>query len=192
MSTKYLLPCHDGQSVVVTTADAGRNVACPCGKMVTVPTLRGVQSLMRVDEPQSTSAAPAWSAKQGAMFTIGLCLLLVGLIALAMLYNDWRKINTTKPEMDPEFLAGMKVAVESAEAANTLDAWNFLKNSPMPEQRMEMPWEANRTAARKYLIYMSIAGAVAAIGLALAISGPLMRPQPPRRMAVGSRQPQKI
>ncbi len=181
MSAKYLLPCHNGNSVEVTTADAGRMVTCPCGKKVQVPTLRGVQSLPRAAQGEAKPAAPTWSAQQGAMFTIGLCLLLAGLIGLGMLYGRWRQIETAKPDMDKELLARVKQSVESAEPAATLEGWNALRNNPLPVDRNLMVWEANRKVAGQYMAFMSIAGVIAAVGLTLTIGGPLMRPAPTKR-----------
>jgi hypothetical protein len=188
MSAKYLLPCHNGQTVVVTTADAGRTVACPCGKNVQVPTLRGVQALPRVEVAGTHPAAPAWSSQQGAMFTSGLCLLLVGLIALFMLYQRFRKIETAKPAMNSPMLAQFAREAERADPANTLALWDLLRTSPLEERPLQI-WEANRKVANKYTLYMSIAGGVAAIGLGLAIAGPLMRPTPRKPQAKKSREP---
>lgn len=189
MSAKYLLPCHNGNSVEVTTADAGRTVTCPCGKRVQVPTLRGVQSLPRAQQPEARPTAPTWSAQQGAMFTVGLCLLLAGLIGLGMLFGRWRQIETAKPDMDQELLAKVKQSVESADPASTLEGWYALRSNPLPADRNQLQWEYNRKVAGQFAIYMAIAGAVAAVGLLMAIGGPLMRPAPPQRRPV--KMPQK-
>jgi hypothetical protein len=188
MSAKYLLPCHDGKTATVTTADAGRTVVCPCGRKVQVPTLREVQSLPRADDPSARPAAPPWTAQQGAMFTGGLCLLVVGLVAVGILYNHWRKIDTDKPNVDAQLLAEVQKAVTSAEPASTLDGWYFLRYNPLPDERDETSWEYSRRRARPFFVGMIIAGALAAIGLAMTIGGPFYRP-PPRRSAAQRAMP---
>jgi hypothetical protein len=176
MTAKYLLPCHDGNTVEVTTADAGRMIACPCGKNVQAPTLRKIQALPRAKGSDNDVQVASWTAQQGAMFSIGACLLLVSLIALGLLFQQYRRIDTSKPDMNHQALAEFEVAAASAEPANTLDVWYALRDSPLGEDRGLQVWEANRAVAQGYAIYMGIAGSLAAIGLLLAISGPLMRP----------------
>ena len=141
MSAKYLLPCHDGNTVEVTTADAGRMIDCPCGNKVQVPTLRGVQNLPRASQSDGVASAPTWSAQQGAIFTIGLCLLVVGLIALGLLFRVFRQIDTTKPDMNQAVLAEFELAAENAEPANTLEVWHALRNNPLGDERGETYWE---------------------------------------------------
>ena len=188
MSAKYLLPCHNGKSVEVTTADAGRTIDCPCGKKVQVPTLRAVHSLPRADAADARPAVPAWSAQQGAMFTIGLCLLLVGLAALGMLYNRYRQFETAKPDMNRLMLDQFEREAEGADAASTLGVWELLRTNPLEERPLQF-WEANRKVANQYMLFMSIAGGVAAFGLGLAIVGPLMRPKPRKPQAKRVREP---
>jgi hypothetical protein len=192
MSAKYLLPCHDGKTATVTTADAGRTVVCPCGRKVQVPTLREVQSLPRADDPNARPAAPAWTAQQGAMFTGGLCLLVVGLVAVGILYNRWREIDTTKPNVDAQLLAEVQKAVTSAEPASTLDGWYYLRYNPLPDERDETSWEINRRRARPFVVGMIIGGVLAAVGLAMTIGGPFWRPAPGKKAAARKRPPAAV
>lgn len=176
MSAKYLLPCHNGNTVEVTTADAGRMIACPCGKQVQVPTLRGVQALPRA-VADTKPAAPTWSAQQGACFSIGLCLMLVGLIGVGITYYGFRQIDTTKPELTDEGHAALGAWANSLDAASTLELWQALRDNPLGEERVPQQWEAQRDAAQRHQFYMGLTGAVAAVGLALAIAAPLIRPR---------------
>jgi hypothetical protein len=117
------------------------------------------------------------------MFTGGLCLLVVGVVAVGILYNHWRKIDTDKPNVDAQLLAEVQKAVTSAEPASTLDGWYFLRYNPLPDERDETAWEINRRRARPFFVGMFIAGALAAIGLVMTIGGPFYRPAPRRSAA---------
>ncbi len=66
---EYLLPCTCGQSVRVSNKDAGQGVRCACGKMLDVPTLRGLATLERADA--ALAARPrAWGPRQQAVFAL--------------------------------------------------------------------------------------------------------------------------
>ena len=45
MATEYLLPCECGQNLRITKAQAGQEVSCVCGKILSVPTLRAIGQL---------------------------------------------------------------------------------------------------------------------------------------------------
>jgi hypothetical protein len=164
-------------------------VACPCGKQVQVPTLRGVQALPRAASIDTKPAAPPWSAQQGACFSIGLCLLLVGLIGVAFTYNGFRQIDTTKPELTVEGYAALGAWGNSLDPVSTLELWQALRDNPLGSERQKQQWEARRDAAQRYQFYMGLAGVVAAVGVALTIAAPLIRP----RVAVrGGKTPAQV
>jgi hypothetical protein len=86
MKTVYLLPCACGQKLPVDAGQAGTKVPCTCGKLVTVPTFRGLRDL-EIEAPASLPAgAPrpkAWSATRGLLFSAGLLVTVVSMILLA-------------------------------------------------------------------------------------------------------------
>jgi hypothetical protein len=82
---QYLLPCTAcGRTLPIDLGQAGQRVPCACGKLVEVPTLRGIKALApakAADGAMEKARGPqpaAWSPLQGALFSIGI---LVAVIA---------------------------------------------------------------------------------------------------------------
>jgi hypothetical protein len=82
MVQQYLLPCECGKANAVAVAQAGRRLACDCGREYTVPTLAALRQLEPVAAPVSKGKpAPGWSATRGMIFVGGVLLALIGLAA---------------------------------------------------------------------------------------------------------------
>jgi hypothetical protein len=83
---RFLLPCQCGQKLQVSADQAGDEVPCACGRTVAVPTLRGLQSLERLqsDSPAS-AAARQWNFRSGLGF-LGLAISLVGLALVGVTF----------------------------------------------------------------------------------------------------------
>lgn len=82
MAQQYLLPCECGKANPVTVAQAGRTLACDCGREYKVPTLAALRQLEPVEQPVSKSRqSTQWSSTRGILFVLGVLLALVGLIA---------------------------------------------------------------------------------------------------------------
>jgi hypothetical protein len=82
MSAQYLLPCSCGQKVRVEPAQAGGQVACACGANLNVPTLRGLKQLEIAPPDEAAvrrSAGRQWGPVRGAMFSIGLLVVVISL-----------------------------------------------------------------------------------------------------------------
>jgi len=70
--SNYRLPCSCGQSVRVSTSQAGQTVHCTCGAPLEVPTLRGLRSLPPDDPDNGTNRATAWENRQRLLFSLTL------------------------------------------------------------------------------------------------------------------------
>lgn len=82
MAKQYLLPCECGKAHPVTVAQAGRVLACDCGRQNKVPTLAGLQQLEPVEHPEAKPRPVAqWSSTRGMLFVVGVLLALFGLAA---------------------------------------------------------------------------------------------------------------
>ncbi|MBP86482.1 MAG: hypothetical protein CMJ64_07190 [Planctomycetaceae bacterium] len=96
MAVKHLLPCGCGESLQVDASQAGSTIPCVCGRELEVPTLRGIRELAEVDVA-SVSSKTNWSPLQGASFTLGLVLVVVGIGVVAYGYP---RLRAAQPYME--------------------------------------------------------------------------------------------
>ena len=176
MSAIYLLPCHGDNCVEITTAEAGRTIACPCGKKVQVPTLREIRQLPRRREAPRERAA--WSPQQGVLFSLGLVLCAASLGFIGWLIYQRLQLDTEEIVIEQERLDAWDAEIMGLEAAATLDGWNRFLNRPLPEERRLPQFEVNRAAARVIVWKMVIAGVVALVGLCLMGASTMLKPGP--------------
>ncbi len=81
--TEYLLPCSCGQKTRIAAAQAGAQVACGCGKSLSVPTLRGIKQLEIAPVATTAKSPGRWSPIHGALFASGLAIASIGVVVLA-------------------------------------------------------------------------------------------------------------
>src|SRR4051812_25128337 len=110
MSQRYLLSCSCGRTIPVGMSQAGSTVTCECGQSLAVPTIRGLKTLppeKGFAEAPPLRSGPATEFNginlQGALFVVGLLLLLAGL-GLGGYYGYWYSRIDTK-NYDDEVLA---------------------------------------------------------------------------------------
>ncbi len=177
MSPTYLLPCHGDSVVEVTTADAGRAIPCPCGKTVTVPTMREIRRLPQ-KEIAAVADGPQWSIAQGVLFAIGLVVLTASLGITAWWGYKLSLLETDEFIVPEDHLAAWDQQMMDLPAERTLDVWNQLLRHPLPEDRRPPDFEVHRSEAESLYLKMGIAGIVAVIGIALAALPILVPPGP--------------
>src|SRR5688572_6227512 len=85
MKTAYLLPCSCGRNCEVDAGQAGSQVACGCGTVLTVPSIRGLRQLEPAATGEAKPATPSWSPVRGAIFSLGLLL-----AATAVLFSGFQ------------------------------------------------------------------------------------------------------
>jgi hypothetical protein len=96
---KYLLPCRCGHQHVVEPRQAGESVSCPCGVVLTIPTLLEMMALEPAPEESRSPTKAVWGWRQGMSF-LGIVSVLVA-IGLGILFYQWRPvppIDTIDPE----------------------------------------------------------------------------------------------
>lgn len=74
MAAHYLLPCPCGKKTEVDSNQAGLQVRCQCGAPLSVPAMRGLAALERVEPAAAATGAAAgdtWGRRQGLMFLGG-------------------------------------------------------------------------------------------------------------------------
>lgn len=81
MKTVYLLPCGCGRQTEVEAGQAGSEVQCACGKSLSVPSVRGLRDLEKVEKagPQAARAQQPWSTWRGTTFSLGLVVMAIAL-----------------------------------------------------------------------------------------------------------------
>jgi hypothetical protein len=95
--SKYLVECTCGNKLPVEMGQAGGRIACSCGNLVDVPTLRKLRHLPSV-ETELTRPTSTWSARKGV---ITASLLLAGALAIV---NAWSWFTQPKvPVFDPAY-----------------------------------------------------------------------------------------
>ena len=101
--SKYLLPCECGKGLIIDTSQAGQRIACDCGVLLEVPTLRGVRALEAVQENPSTSRAAAdWDSSRGMIFAGSLILFVIGAGVTYLGYAGWRATPNITREVETE------------------------------------------------------------------------------------------
>ena len=77
--SKYRLPCECGKGIVIDASQAGQRIACECGAVLEVPTLRGVRALEPVQASASASRPAAdWDFSRGLIFAGSIILIVIG------------------------------------------------------------------------------------------------------------------
>lgn len=168
MSNHYLLPCSCGQKLRVAAAQAGGEVACDCGRRLTVPTLRGLREL----EPAIVEAAgkrvPGWSAIHGFCFSGGILLSIVGAALVAYhLFQYSQVAGYTVDETDKH------VAVESAQidqmsAEQLFAVWKEVLDQGLGEKGMTR-WGVARQIVAANRFWIGIGGVATATGLLMSV-----------------------
>jgi len=171
MSTHYLLPCSCGQKTRITAAQAGAEVACVCGKSLSVPTLRGLRELEVAPPEVSGRTRPGWSPVHGALFATGLLIAAAGLSMVT--YSLWRYTQLASSGLSAD-RSGDVVRFESANIdkltpLQMLAAWSELKEEGLGEKQTPI-WVVAKEKIRGYQFWMSCGGGAFAAGVLLAVA----------------------
>ena len=168
MRTSYLLPCSCGKKIEVDANQSGLAVRCQCGAEQTVPTLRGLAALERVEaaELASAKAGPSWSVRQGLIF-LGLVILVGSLIGWLVLRLTIRPQPITPFENFQEF---NRQYINELAHETLIAEWDkYRKGIEDPEWRMAMDYFLTREQEYHQALY--VVAFVAAVGLVTLIIG---------------------
>lgn len=172
MSARYLLPCGCGQQVVVEARQAGLEVACACGARLSVPSIRGLNELARV-EGAPPQAKRTWGPRQGV-------LLLGALIAVPCLVLAVAGHLAPLPE-HPSYTLDLDLNQEQVEVMpvdRLFEMWEEFNESFDTAENPELEVYRGIVARVRAWTWVYTAGAVLGVGL---IAGSrLIRPQPAR------------
>lgn len=182
MAELYWLPCDCGERHPVGARQAGRTIACACGRSLEVPTLRGLRELERARPPAEAAdgrAAPStpgdgWGLRQAGMF-LGAVLLLGGLAWAGYL-------EATKPR---------RLSVEEMEPLQTWALWQELRTGAdrFASPQMKQYSRALKQNRNWLIVSLVTAGAGAAVVLGTyALVKPSDSNPPPRSRGSGGRR----
>ncbi len=129
-----LLSCECGREHVVSRSQAGQELKCDCGKIVAVPTLRGLAELPLA--PANTSDAPltatsgasrstssgAWQGWRGPAMAIATAGFLIAFTACG--WYSWQRFNiNTSYTVENEIVAGNEL-LDSYDANSLSSIWH--------------------------------------------------------------------
>lgn len=162
---RYLLPCSCGRTVPVERAQAGDRVHCECGKVLDVPTLRGIADLEQERaEVGPPSDCEAWGPHQGVIL-LGIVVTLIGLALAAFYLYQFSQ----KPR---------RAEVTDYRPAYAMQLWSFLKlGIDQPTFVAEAQFDRMHYEFRQSMV---VAVAVTAVGLLIMGSSLAFR-RPSRR-----------
>lgn len=178
MPTNYLLPCTCGKKTQVGANQAGLTVRCACGAELTVPAMRGLTALERVEavttaESSQPAATTTWGARQGLMFLGGVIVLGAALAALAI-----RFLLVPSPiSLKENYREHSREMINSMPAEDLIAKWNDFRNGielPQYEQIIE----GYERVVDERMLWIKIAGGFGGFGLLLMILGLLIPAKP--------------
>jgi hypothetical protein len=175
---QYFLSCTCGQKVRVETAQAGGQVACACGRSLTVPTLRGLRALEEAPldaVARQRAAGRRWSPLQGGLFSVGLLVMVISLGVLA--FNAWQYLQATDHTRDPSSDINEidSQVIDTIPPADALDEFYRLRSEGLGQPAV-MPWVQWQNFAAERRTLMIVAGIAAALGLLAIVVSLIMRP----------------
>lgn len=164
---KYLLPCQKcGEKTPIDVHQAGQQIACDCGQMLGVPSLRGIRELETLGEVDTAVPQSAWSVGRRVAFVVGLVVCVIGLaiFGLATLNRSYMG-NPERPVFD---VARSDADIDALTPTQAWDAWGQLRAEGLGHYR-EPGYLVARGVVRTLQIVMAVAASVAAVGLLMAL-----------------------
>lgn len=177
----YLLPCACGQRVTVTTAQAGSRVRCGCGRMLDVPTLRGLSRLELAGAGRDAASRPAWGPLRGGLFAGGLLVAAAGLVLVAFYGVRSLQLASLAVDRSAEVVRDESAYIDQRTPAEMLDLWNAEREEGLGESRMPI-WVAAQQRRRTFHFWMAVGAAGAVLGGVAAAAALLSQ----RRAGIGS------
>ena len=159
--SQYLLPCECGKSVGVKPPQAGESVRCDCGKSLTVPDLRNLRELPRL-ESATAEKKNSWTPVRGAIFGIGFATFLVGAGCLAMFGYKYSQLHLTPPDMNK--VKQFQVDLAKITPTQAWDLWADVEQRTLYRFRAPL-YLQDRARAVWLNKLMSFAGGVCVVGL---------------------------
>ena len=167
---KYLLPCECGKAMAIDTSQAGQQIACACGKLLEVPTLRGVRALEPAPEATLTSRQTAeWGSSRGLIFAGSLILLVIGATVSFFGYDGLRATPNITREAETETF---DKAMDDMSLDEVYETWKGIREQGLGERGQNVyvnirSFRAGRQRVLATGIALCVFGLLGAIGATL-------------------------
>lgn len=174
MPSNYLLPCQCGKKTQVDSSQAGLNVRCACGAELTVPTMRGLAALERVEAaPRATAAEPAanWETRQGIVFLGSTIALITALAAFCV----WWFRMPEPVTLQEGYQENNRAFLDQHPPEELIDVWHNLREG-IEQAPMEMALDRYDRIVAEVLGWEYVLAGVGALGLVLVAIGLAIRP----------------
>lgn len=174
MTAKYLLPCGCGRKLRVSTTQAGEEVPCTCGKILTVPNLSELSSLELAPSKSASRSGRKrpWTRRQG-------WILLGGIIA-AVAIGISVFLSVTRPRL---------ADVETLRPIYVWALWQDLRRGPdrnlSPSEQHFLELLGIRRVWQTALVVAAVGGVIL-----MAAAYAMPAPQKSQRAGSGSSDPQ--
>ena len=171
MSQRFLLPCECGQTLVIQIGQAGQDIACVCGRTVTVPGMREIRRLQVADQDSAAQsdrhAAAAGFSPARVVFSLGVAIAFLGLAFAGFMLVQRAQLDLGLSEVEQRKYEDD--IIESFSADLALDAWRELRHAGLGSQDPSASLISRKlyneagSAIQQALIVTAIAGVLAAI-----------------------------
>jgi hypothetical protein len=171
MSQHSWFPCSCGQKVRIASSQAGEQIACACGKTLSVPTLRAMKELAPAPPIVADKQALTWSRLHGASFAAGLALATIGVALIALFF--WRYVQIQagglSTDRSNDIVQWESSTIDKMTAVQMLDAWSELVEQGLGEKQTPI-WVAakEQLQAYRYWIAVGACSLIGGIGLSVA------------------------
>lgn len=171
---QYLLPCGAcGEKHRVELRQAGQKIACGCGAVLEVPSLRGIRELATTKPTKTGRARPTWSPTRGIAFVSGLLVAAVGVLVAGYALLVWLQLNTSEPARAD--LTAVFTSIDQKSPEETLQLWqDEILNRGIGPYRVP-DYIVARDMARFFGMVAMMGIGVAAIGAAVSAGAILLR-----------------
>lgn len=164
---KYLLPCDKcGEKTPIDVNQAGQQIACVCGQMLGVPSLRGIRDLEVREDVDTAVPTAKWTVVRRVVFAIGLvvCVISLAVFGLAMV----NRTNIVVPERPVYNVAASDADIDAKTPTEAWDEWVHLRTEGLGHYH-EPAHVHIRGVANTLRTVMVISASVAVVGLLMAI-----------------------
>jgi hypothetical protein len=168
--SKYLLPCECGKGIVIDASQAGQQIACECGVLLEIPTLRGVRALETVDDATSDSRRSAeWDSSRGLIFAGSLILFVIGAVVAYFGYDGLRATPKISREAETE---SFDKAIDDMSLEEVYETWKTIREHGLGARGQNVyvnirKFRADRQRVLTIGIALCVGGLLGAIGATL-------------------------
>lgn len=164
MSTHYLLPCDCGTAQAVTTQQAGQTVTCQCGRVLSVPALRGLRQLATQTIEPTHGKNASWSLGRGISFSMGVVLLLIGTGSYFYFQTLLSRFHVPTAQVAQQQLESR---IEGSDAVQLWGLWTSMRENALASRPAPVRAEVERVQDRLTLA-RNLGGGLALLGAGLA------------------------